>query len=678
MRICKLNRASLAKIAVLLTGLAAAILAVTLSPQAAHAFPSKQQDCTNCHGVGTPAGTVNAVPSTSTPAAGATYTVLVTEPANAAGGDTGYWIANSTAAGVTGTSTGVYAGNDGTLAATRTATMTAPAAAGTYWYKVWAVKGHSDATGVTNFALYSITVVPAASVPVSSFTTSVASGAFPLPVTMTDTSTNAPTSWAWNFGNGTTSTLKSPSVTYAAAGTYTVTLTASNAIGAGNTATKVITVTAPVVAGIHGPYPINSAQCGTCHRVHTAKAPNLQAKRSPSSLGSQSTLCLSCHDGTGSNKNVAAQYALVRPINTPATREYYSHDAVDANPVVAHTESKLNEFGGVSNRHSECSDCHNAHQATAVASADSTQTATGWDTTRRLAGVSGVSVVNSFTPGAAPTYTFLSGVDTNVVPANLVTREYQLCFKCHSGFTTLTSNAGLKLSQYALDKAIEFNPNNPSFHPVEAPGKNTTTAMAASLAGTSPYKLWNFTVGQTVRCLNCHASSQTPGTAPLPRPGSALAPHTSVNRGILIRNYRDRLLKPFSGTDFAYSAGDFALCYVCHAEAPFVDGTSTATNFNLHAKHISLLAPVFAVVGTDIDTPGDGRGKATCAECHYRLHSTTNKVGAQVVDGTRLVNFAPNVQPNGPVFSWTAKVGNKSGSCTLTCHGHAHTSRSAY
>ena len=61
------------------------------------------------------------------------------------------------------------------------------------------------------------------------------------------------------------------------------------------------------------------------------------------------------------------------------------------------TESKLNEFGGVSNRHSECSDCHNPHQATEVASADSTQTSTGWDATRRLAGVSGVSVVNSVT-----------------------------------------------------------------------------------------------------------------------------------------------------------------------------------------------------------------------------------------------------------------------------------------
>jgi len=72
------------KLAVLATGLAAAVLVATINPApVAQAFPSKQQECLNCHGVGAPAGTVNAVPSTTTPAAGATYTVLVTEPANA-------------------------------------------------------------------------------------------------------------------------------------------------------------------------------------------------------------------------------------------------------------------------------------------------------------------------------------------------------------------------------------------------------------------------------------------------------------------------------------------------------------------------------------------------------------------------------------------------------------------
>ncbi len=44
--------------------------------------------------------------------------------------------------------------------------------------------------------------------------------------------------------------------------------------------------------------------------------------------------------------------------------------------------------------------------------------------------------------------------------------------------------------------------------------------MAASLAGTSPYKQWNFRVDGTVRCVNCHGDPRklTYGTPPLATP----------------------------------------------------------------------------------------------------------------------------------------------------------------
>jgi predicted CXXCH cytochrome family protein len=598
MRIFRLSRLSLPKIAVLLTGLTAAILAVAVSPQAAHAYPSRAQNCANCHTGSTSAATT-ATPSTTTPVAGATYTVAITLAANPTGGNSGYAIVP-----VAPDTQKTNAGNAGSLLS-YTATMTAPATGGTYSYTVYTNMG-SQATGQTGSAAYSITVAAGPTTPPTATSTT----------TTASTTTTPPT-------------------------------------------------TTPVVATeVHGPYAINSAQCGNCHRAHSAKAPNLLKSRSLNSLSSQSTLCFTCHDGTGASQAVKTHYDLVRPVNNAAAREYYSHDAVDANPAVPHTQSALDEFGGVSN--SECADCHNSHQATATTARDSAQTTTGWDASRKLAGVSGVSVVNG-AAGAAPAYTFLSGIIPGAA-ANLVTREYQLCFKCHSGYTKLKDNADviLKPSKYALDKAVEFNPANPSFHPVEAAGKNTTPAMAASLAGTSPYKLWNFTVGSTIRCLNCHASSTTPGVAPLPQPGSALAPHTSANRGILIRNYRDRVLK--SNGD-PYSAGDFALCYACHAEAPFVNESSTSTNFRLHAKHVASISGGSS--GTNIDTPGDGGGKAICAECHFRLHSTTNKVGGQAITGSRLVNFAPNVKPNGTTLSWTS-TGTGTGSCTLTCHGQPH------
>ena len=476
---------------------------------------------------------------------------------------------------------------------------------------------------------------------------------------------------------------------------------ATSSVPAASATTLPETMRYPLVAGtptatidpqdqIHGPYSMTTDKCGICHRTHTAKAPNLLALGSKNNnLGSQSTLCLSCHDGTGAEPNVVAQYGLVRPVNDPAKRDYYSHDAVDASPVTQHTQSQLNEFGSVDgaaaplNRHSECTDCHNPHKATVSATRDATHNTDGWGVSGRLTGVSGVSVGNSPLADAAPTsYTFLDGA------TSLVTREYQICFKCHSGFTTLTSNADviLKPSKYALDKGVEFNPANPSFHPVEAMGTNQTAKMTASLAGTSPYKLWNFTTTSTIRCLNCHASSATPGGTPplppvgdptLPLPGGALAPHASENRGILLRPYRDRLLKPAQEN---YAAKDFALCLVCHAEEPFINteepAASAATNFRYHGLHLNYLAG-FGAGGTDIDTPGDGKGNAICAECHFRLHSTTNKVPTagvpQDVDGSRLVNFAPNVQPYAAATPMWKSTGTGYGTCSITCHGYSHT-----
>jgi predicted CXXCH cytochrome family protein len=426
---------------------------------------------------------------------------------------------------------------------------------------------------------------------------------------------------------------------------------------------------------IHGPYTMTTNACAVCHNIHAAQAPSLMIK------ASQSTLCFLCHNGTGASTDVQAQYVdPLLPVNVPAKGEYYSHNALVPS---TNTQSALNEFGGVSNRKSQCSNCHNPHQASTSNSTEKTDPTTnkaiGWTAPGQLAGVSGVSVANG-AANSAPTYTFLDGA------ANPVTLEYQLCFKCHSGFTTLLpANPGAP-STDALDKGAEFNPANASFHPIEAAGTNQTAKMNDSLAGagttgSSPYKLWNFSTTSTIRCLNCHADGTIPNSTAAVSPGVDLSDHTSGNRGILLRPYKDRVLK---SAGEPYSAANFALCFVCHAEAPFDNATSpnnaVATNFPLHGQHLSGVAMMSAgdaSKGTDIDTSGAGQGLAICAECHFRSHSTTFKVGSQAVDGSRLVNFAPDVTPAadpthpGGVISWTPNL-TGGGSCTLTCHGVAH------
>lgn len=388
-----------------------------------------------------------------------------------------------------------------------------------------------------------------------------------------------------------------------------------------------------------------SDTCAACHPAHTARSGYLLATDLP-----QEALCFTCHNAarSGSNLDVQGQLAAAPP-NVPGSREYYSHDVV--------SDATL-----------ECSSCHNAHNATG---ADSIQTASGWTVAGTQSTVSGVVVTNG-AAGSTPTYTYKDGTF-----GNQPTREYEICFQCHTG-GAVPSNAGQTPSRYQLDKGVELNPANASYHPVEAAGRNQTAAMASSLLGSSPYKQWNFAVDSTIRCVSCHADSrpfapaaglpQLPGVLADPAAGGDLSPHASQYRGILIQPYRDRVLK---SAGEAYVAADFGLCYVCHAEAPFLNNSTGATNFDLHAKHLAGISNEGAGSGADIDTAGAGQGNAICAECHFRVHGTALRTGAQGAF-SRLVNFAPNVTVSGGVINFTAKSGTAQGSCTLTCHGESH------
>ncbi|MBI5285401.1 MAG: hypothetical protein HY874_09935 [Chloroflexi bacterium] len=156
--------------------------------QPASAFPNKAKDCTYCHGAGgfgVYTNHVTAVPSTTTPAPGAAYTVTITLNPSTDGARTGYWIANSTAAGATGTSTGIYAysADGGGAGGPSIQAMTAPATPGTYYYKVFGQSGHTAPGGSVGFAIYSITVGAAAtSTPTNT----------PAPPTATATNTPVP------------------------------------------------------------------------------------------------------------------------------------------------------------------------------------------------------------------------------------------------------------------------------------------------------------------------------------------------------------------------------------------------------------------------------------------------------------------------------------------------------
>ncbi len=383
----------------------------------------------------------------------------------------------------------------------------------------------------------------------------------------------------------------------------------------------------------HSGFTLATSTCALCHRAHTAVGNNV------TTTTTQSALCFSCHDGTGANSNVQSAYTDASvPANNPATSSFYSHLPSATN---VHTSGQEDEFAGVLNRHAECGDCHNPHT---LDSSKSVKTASGWTASGALTGSAGVS--------ASPAYAY----------KNPVSLEAEVCFKCHSASTQLLSYS--KESYKKTDKIYEFDPANASYHPVEAPGKNVGPQMATSLAGGSR---WRFTTGDTVRCVNCHGDPRIAN----PAADARLGTHTSPYRGMLIANYRDRTLR--SATE-AYDANDFALCFLCHSAASFTDVSGdprTDTRFGFHGVHTFEIGGG-GLASTDIDTAGAGQGKAICAECHYRVHSTALAPWTANRTYSSGVNFAPNVQPvSGQAAPLWAPTGS-GGNCTLRCHGKDH------
>lgn len=119
-------------------------------------------------------------------------------------------------------------------------------------------------------------------------------------------------------------------------------------------------------------------------------------------------------------------------------------------------------------------------------------------------------------PGAAPLWTQITAF-TLKTPAM---KEYQACYRCHSyaafgaapnGVSTIISRSGVPLT----DQAMEFNPNNPSAHPVQVTLNQQTGSSAprALTVGQMSSPLTN--VGnQTIKCGDCHAAPVGPqGTA---------------------------------------------------------------------------------------------------------------------------------------------------------------------
>lgn len=315
--------------------------------------------------------------------------------------------------------------------------------------------------------------------------------------------------------------------------------------------------------------------CENCHAPHTAGTkPRLL------NFADEERNCFSCHSGTVAARNIQAEFnkTSVHPILNATGLHDPAEDAV--NP----------------SRHVECNDCHNPHAA-------SSSSATVPLASGALAGLTGVNATG--------------GVITPL------TKEYELCFRCHADSVARgPARVPRRVSQ--TNTRLEFTPSAASFHPVETVGRNPNV----------PSLLAPWTTSSLMYCTDCHNNNQGPGAGGAGPKG----PHGSV--------YTPLLEQRLELTDNqAENAAIYALCYKCHSRSSILGDQS----FKGHRKHIV-------------------EEQTACTTCH-----DSHGVAAT----THLINFnSTYVTPSSNGRLEFVDSGTFRGNCSLRCHGEDHRAES--
>ena len=207
--------------------------------------------------------------------------------------------------------------------------------------------------------------------------------------------------------------------------------------------------------------------------------------------------------------------------------------------------------------------------------------------------------------------------------------EYEVCFRCHGSQPV---GGGFRLVSRQIvqtSTSLQFDPGNPSFHPVVSAGRNPDVPSLAPG--------WN--EGSLVLCSDCHGSDtsrKAGGSGPNGVHGSSYA-------GLLLERYE-------TIDDTPESSAAYALCYRCHRRDGF-GGILSDRSFP-HSVHV-----------VDSRTP--------CSVCHD-AHGISSAQG-NIINNSHLINFDTSVVGPDP-FGRLEFIdqGRFAGSCNLSCHGVVH------
>lgn len=299
--------------------------------------------------------------------------------------------------------------------------------------------------------------------------------------------------------------------------------------------------------------------------------------------------CISCH-GPSNSKPLSLKSATTTLKDvTKDFAKNYRHPVFDKGGIHSSKEV-LPETTSTMPRHADCADCHSPHFVSS---------------SNPFAGLKGKRVGNFVAP---------------------ITKEYELCYLCHA------ESANLPLK--SVNKRAEFNPSNPSFHPVEAEGKNQAVVSLIR-----PYRETKTAANDVsmLKCADCHGSDE----ANAPR-----GPHGSKYEGLLVDNFA-------TGDNIQESTFAYALCYRCHKRSSILANES----FPLHSRHIT----------------GERNAKAggtSCHTCHSSHGSAENRY---------LIRFNRDYvteSSTGKLKFVEKGINTFHGECWLTCHGVDHNPKS--
>lgn len=333
-----------------------------------------------------------------------------------------------------------------------------------------------------------------------------------------------------------------------------------------------------VLEGAHAKKSQLPMSCRSCHRGMAML------------VTGEEEVCLGCHGSRAAREAMIRDgYLRLEGRSSLADieaelRKPYAHPTLSVSGVHQARETLPEEVKNAA-RHAECVDCHNPHRI---------------DTGKPLRGLVGKRTGN-----------FMGAV----------TKEYELCYRCHAESANLPGNS--------TNKHAEFRVSNPSFHPVEGEGKNSHVISLKAPYVAKKEKPNDVSI---ITCGDCHGSDD---------PSGPKGPHGSNHAGLLTLNYQQA-----DGLPESYAA--YALCYKCHDRASILGDES----FPHHSLHIT--------------GRRGGQQGTSCFTCHDAHGSTQYQHLIRFNEEIVTANADGKLKYDAKGFS------ARSGACFLRCHGVEH------